>query len=105
MKNAHSPFDSIFSTRTCDFGGASGVPRAVQRVHHDRAAGTGRLFATDLPAGRLSLDAGLLGLWRRGLLLGTGHMDSATQRRLAVDPWILGMELRRLRLEWRVLGR
>ena len=41
---------------------------------HDRAAGTGRLLATDLPTGRLSLDAGLLGLWRRRLLLGAGHM-------------------------------
>ena len=74
MNNAYYPLDSIFFTRTCNFGGASDVPRAVQRLHYDRAAGTGRLHATDLPAGGLSLDAGLLGLWRRGLLLGAGHM-------------------------------
>src|SRR4029077_20304455 len=69
-----------------------------------RPARAARLRAAALPRRRLHLDARLLGLPPRRLLLGSRHMGDTTDRGCALDTRLLGMGQWRVHMARRLLG-
>src|SRR5438046_8180297 len=65
--------------------------RAGERLDHRGAAGAPDLRATGMPHRRLPMDARLLGLRSRGLLLGAGRVDCAAAALVPVDARLLGL--------------
>ncbi len=61
--------------------------------------GVAGLRAAPLPGRRLSLDAWLLGLGGRRLLLGPGRMGAAARSRLPLDSGLLGLGRRRISVQ------
>src|SRR5260221_14695378 len=57
-----------------------------------------------LPRAELHLDARILGVWRRRLLLGARKMGDGAGTRFPVDSWLLGICRRCVRLAWGLLG-
>src|SRR5262249_61019685 len=74
------------------------------RPHPPRSPRFAGLPPTADPGSRLHLDARLLGLRRRRLLLGAWHLGRAADGRLSLDPGLLGLARGRLCLERRLLG-
>src|SRR5215470_19691978 len=65
---------------------------ASRRFDHGRSASAAGLRAAANSRARLYLDAGLLGLRRRRLLLGTGNLGAAASGGVTLDPGLLGLE-------------
>ena len=74
-----------FSARWCTSAGK------CRCFYHSRAAGDSGVHATDLSGSQLHLDTRLLGVGRRRLLLGAGHVGGCSSSRAAVDSGLLGL--------------
>src|SRR5271156_3980471 len=79
-------------------------PIRDRHFHFPRATGTAHLRAAHLPQRRLPLDPWLLGLRRRRLFLDFWRLDSASRSRLPLDSRLLGLEWRGVCLQSRLLG-
>ena len=70
----------------------------VGRIGQYCAATSGGRSATARSSWRLHLESRLLGLWKRGLLLGSRRLGRSARSRSTLDSAVVGLEQRDLRL-------
>src|SRR5580658_8980244 len=91
MSSNAYPIHSSFSTRNRDVISFFRFFRANWCSDHHRSSGAACLRAAGLPRRWLHLDARILGLGRRRLLLGAGHVDRSPGSRFLLDAGVLGL--------------
>ncbi len=84
--------------------GLRGAGRRCRSAGERTPAAFAGLWTAALPRRRLPVDAGILGLGRWRLLLGTRNLGTTAARRRALDPRLLGLRGRSVCVSYRLLG-
>src|SRR5690242_4795492 len=106
VANAKDPPNWPVHVRRFDAGASRSVAGASQRWRccTHRPACAACIRAAHLSRSRISLDARLLGIRTRWILLGAGNLGDGARGWIPLDAWLLGMGRRRVHLACRILG-
>ncbi len=86
-----TPLRSFSVIRTCSAGHVCGFVCPDRHIGQDRAACPSGVRTAPLSGRGLYLDAWILGLCRRRLLLGAGYVGHGAGSRFPLDPGLVGL--------------